>query len=52
MNLPKEAVIEFQNIYQKKFGVLLEFNEAEIRAKNFLNLRLLIVTKNKSNEQT
>lgn len=46
MNLPKEAVIEFQEIYQNKFGVLLEFNEAEIRAKAFLNLRYLITTKN------
>ena len=53
MNLPEEAVIEFQKIYQDKFGVLLEFNEAEIRAKSFLNLRYLITSKNPiKNEQT
>ena len=53
MNLPKEAVIEFQKIYQDKFGVLLDFNEAEIRANNFINLRYLITTKNKTkNDQT
>lgn len=46
MNLPKEAVIEFQKIYQDKFGVLLKFNEAEIRAKAFLDLRYLITNKN------
>jgi len=53
MNLPKEAVIEFQEIYQNKFGILLEFNEAETRAKKFLNLRYLITNKNPNkNEQT
>lgn len=51
MNLPKEAVLEFQKIYQEKVGVLLEFNEAEKRANNFINLRYLITTKNK-NDQT
>jgi len=53
MTLPREAVIEFQNIFQELFGVLLEYNEAEIRAKAFLNLRYLITSKNPTkNEQT
>lgn len=53
MNLPKEAVIEFQKILKEKCGVNLEFNEAEIRAKSFLNLRFLITSKTHTkNEQT
>jgi len=53
MNLPKEAVIEFQKILKEKCGVNLEFNEAEIRAKAFLNLRYLITNKTQpKNEQT
>lgn len=52
MNLPEEAVIEFQKIYKEKCGVLLEFNEAKIRAEAFLNLRYLITSKTPSkNEQ-
>jgi len=53
MNLPKEAVIEFQEIFQRKFGTTLSFEEAEIRAGRFLNLRYLITSENKDkNEQT
>lgn len=51
MNLPKEAVIEFQKIYQEIFGKTLNFNEAELEAEQFLNLGLLITSKNK-NDQT
>ncbi|MFA7300787.1 MAG: hypothetical protein WC069_00550 [Candidatus Shapirobacteria bacterium] len=51
MNLPKEAVVDFQKIYQQKFGVLLDYNESEIKAKQFLSLRLLISSKTK-NDQT
>lgn len=42
MNLPEAAIIEFQKIYQKKFNVLLDFNEAEIRAEKFLRLMALL----------
>jgi len=42
MNLPIEAVTEFQNIYKRKCGIELSFNEAEIRADNFLRLMMLI----------
>jgi hypothetical protein len=53
MNLPKEAVIEFQKILKEECGIELEFNDAEIRAKDFLNLRYLITTKNPiKNDQT
>lgn len=42
MNLPVEAVDEFQKIYLNKCGIELSFNEAEIRADNFLRLMMLI----------
>lgn len=40
--LPDKAVIEFQEIYERKFGEKLSFNEAKIRAENFINLMRLI----------
>lgn len=45
MNLPTKAVSEFQNIYRRKCGIQLSFNEAEIRADNFLRLMMLITKK-------
>ena len=45
MNLPAKAVSEFQDIYLRKCGIQLSFNEAEIRANNFLRLMMLITKK-------
>lgn len=41
--LPDKAVKEFQQIYQDKFGILLEIKEAEIKANNFIELFGLII---------
>lgn len=43
MNLPVEAITQFQEIYQRKLGVTLTIGEAGIRAKNFLKLMMLII---------
>ena len=40
--LPDKAITEFQEIYKRKFGEKLSFNEAKIRAENFINLMRLI----------
>lgn len=45
MNVPKEAVLEFQDIYRRKVGGVLSFNEAGIKAENFLRLMMLITGK-------
>jgi hypothetical protein len=45
MNLPTDAVTEFQDIYQRKVGGVLSFNEAGIKAENFLRLMMLITEK-------
>jgi len=42
MNLPKEAVIQFKEIYERKFEEILSYQEAEVRAINFLELMVLI----------
>lgn len=42
MNLPKEAVNEFLEIYQRKINENLSFDEAAIRAENFLKLMVLL----------
>ncbi len=53
MNLPKEAIIEFQQIHKLRCGVELEFNEAEIEAEKMLNLVYLFIKKNThKNDQT
>jgi hypothetical protein len=49
MNLPTEAVTEFQNIYKRKCGIELSFNEAEIKAENFLRL-IMLITKSSKDE--
>jgi len=40
--LPKEAIDQFRKIYKRKFGEELNFDQAEIRANNFINLFYLI----------
>lgn len=45
MNLPIEAITQFQEIYQRKLGVALTIGEAGIRAENFLKLIMLVVGK-------
>lgn len=53
MNLPKAAVLEYQQIYKTKCKVALSFEEAERKAVNFLKLMALITTKSKNeNEKT
>jgi len=42
MTLNSKAVKELQDIYQNKFGIKLNREEAEIRANNFLRLMMLI----------
>ena len=46
MNLPQEAVIEFQQIHKLRCGIDLEFNEAEIEAEKMMNLVYLFNKKN------
>jgi hypothetical protein len=36
--LPEEALREFAELYKQKYGVELDFQEAAVRARNFLNL--------------
>jgi len=48
MTLPDEAVKEFMEIYEKDFGKGITFEEARIKAENFLNLMKLITTPSKS----
>lgn len=45
MNLPTVAVNEFQEIYQRKIGVVLSFDEAKIKAEGFLRLMELLTRK-------
>lgn len=40
--LPKEAVIEYQQIYKEKCHVGLSFEEAESKANNFIKLMALV----------
>jgi len=42
MNLPILAVKEFLDIYQRKVGGGLTFDEANSRAENFLRLMMLL----------
>lgn len=49
--LPDKAIKEFQQIYQDKFGILLEIKKAEIKANNFIKLFGLIINQpEKSND--
>jgi|GEM_PF-4837452 len=38
MKIPKEAVKEFQEMYQRKYGKELSWKEAESQAMELLNL--------------
>jgi len=40
--LPREAVLEYRQIYKAKCGVELSFEEAERKADNFIRLIALI----------
>lgn len=40
--LPREAVIEYQQIYKEKCQVELSFEEAEGKANNFIRLMALV----------
>jgi hypothetical protein len=41
--LPKEAVLEYRQIYKAKCGIELSFEEAGRRADNFIRLIALII---------
>lgn len=45
MNLPIEAISEFREIYQRKFGEKISNDEAGVKAENFLRLMMLITRK-------
>ncbi len=49
MKLPREAIIEFQDLYKCKFGVALSYEEARVHADNLLKL-LSLVTCPRKNE--
>lgn len=38
MNLPRDKIEEFRELYQKKYGVELPYEEAEIKAKKLIEL--------------
>ena len=42
MNLPVEAIAEFQAIYRKLNGDVLTLAEAKIKAENFLQVMALL----------
>ncbi len=46
MKIPKEAVSQFQELYRVKYGKELTFEEAEIEARELLNLYALSQNKN------
>lgn len=49
MALPDEAIKEFQEIYKRKCGKKISFEEAKIKAENFINLFDLITKPVKKN---
>jgi hypothetical protein len=54
MFLPDKAVKEFQDIYHKKVGEKISFEEARIKAEDFLRLFDLItkpINKNKNESE-
>ena len=51
MNLPMEAITEFQEIFQRKFGINLTANEAGVKAENFLKLMMLLVGQQKNENE-
>lgn len=42
MTLPDKAIKEFQEIYKRKCGKEISFEQAKIKAENFINLFDLI----------
>jgi hypothetical protein len=49
--LPKEAITEFRETYQKEFGVSISFEEAQQKAENFIQLFELISKPFSNDEQ-
>lgn len=47
MPLPDKAIKEFQTIYEKKFKEKLTFEQAKIKAENFMDLFILITKPSK-----
>jgi hypothetical protein len=46
ITLPREAVEEFKQLYEKHYGVELSYAEAEFRAQNWLKLYSLVYAEN------
>ena len=51
MNLPTQAVNEFQEIYQRKFGEKISTDEAGVKAENFLRLMMLITRRDEGENE-
>ena len=51
MELPKEAVNEFRDIYKRKFGIKLSFKVAQMEAINFVNLFALVTSRPKNENE-
>lgn len=50
-SLPKEAIIEYQNLYQKVYGRKISFATAMKNAKQLLNLVLVIEKRNEDEDE-
>ncbi len=44
-SIPKEAILEFAQIYFEKFDIKLSFEEAKVKAENFIKLFDLVTEK-------
>jgi hypothetical protein len=50
MNLTKEAVDQFKEIFHKEFGTLLSDEEARERAESFMRLVLIVLRRQPSDK--
>jgi hypothetical protein len=41
--MPRQAIEEFKELYRHYFGIELSDHEAEVRARNFLNLYIAVL---------
>jgi hypothetical protein len=42
MRLTKEAIEQFQTLYEKEFGEAISYEEAEVRANEIIHLYLML----------
>lgn len=50
MEIPEQAISEFQQLYSAYFGIELSFEEAKERAEDFLGYFRLIITPDKEQD--